>query len=123
MNDEKKILRPVVQSDQGHAPSHADFIFWCPGCKCGHGVWTTKTNTQSAVWSFNGNLERPTFSPSILITYTRDITDDERARILGGEKLHIPQMRCHLFVVDGQLQYCPDCTHELAGRTVAMVPF
>lgn len=30
---------------------------------------------------------------------------------------------CHLFVITGQIQYCGDSRHRLAGRTVPMVDF
>jgi len=29
---EKKILYAVTQSERGHVPSHADFLFFCPAC-------------------------------------------------------------------------------------------
>lgn len=123
MNEQKKILYPCKPSERGHAASHADFLFWCPGCKCAHGVWTTKQNGVGAVWSFNGDMERPTFSPSLLIRFTRDITNEEHTRIMAGEKLNIPQTVCHSFVRDGQIEFLSDCTHHLAGKTVPMEAF
>lgn len=72
-------------------------LFWCPGCKCSHHV--------GPGWTFDGNVERPTVTPSILVQ-TRDAV---------GAK------RCHLFVRDGSLVFLGDCTHELAGQTVPMV--
>jgi hypothetical protein len=62
---------------------------------------------QPKGWTFNDNLDKPTFSPSILIN--------------GDPKFVNPTApRCHLFVRDGQLQYCGDCSHELSGKTVEM---
>ena len=119
----KKILRPVQKPERGNPSSHPDFIFFCPGCKCGHGVWTTKKNGLNAVWSFNGDLERPTFDPSLLIEGTRELTDEEHARIMAGEQLNIPQTICHSFVRNGSIEFLPDCTHALAGKTVPMVAF
>ena len=29
-----------------------------------------------------------------------------------------PSEKCHLFVTDGKIIYCGDCTHELSGQTV-----
>lgn len=123
MSHEKKILYPVVQSDRGHHATHADFVFWCPGCKCAHGVWTTKQNGVGATWSFNGDLERPTFSPSLLIRFTRDITYAEHLQIMSGVPLDLPQTVCHSFVRDGQIEFLSDCTHALAGKTVPMEAF
>lgn len=80
-----------------------DYLFWCPGCKFGHGVWVTHPNNRTqAMWSFNGNMEKPSFSPSILIQW-------------GQNQV------CHLFVTDGKLHYCGDSTHALAGQVVDMV--
>lgn len=95
-------------------PGIADVYFHCPGCKCGHGVWTEKwikdhdTNGNpiyGPIWSFNGNMDKPTFSPSILVT------------IGHGEK---PSDVCHSFVRDGMIEFLGDCTHELAGKAVEM---
>lgn len=135
MDDDKKILRAVVQSEKGDEASHADYVFWCPACKCGHAIWTTKHNHQSAVWEFNGNMEKPTFKPSLKIEWwqnppfdptTGDFkrgTDgnyllDSDKRLLGAK-----HMICHSIVTDGVIHYCPDCTHELAGQNVPMQPF
>lgn len=54
-------------------------------------------------WSFNGNYERPTFSPSIKV-----------------EIGHYPDPSdiCHSFVTDGKIKYLNDCTHELAEKTI-----
>lgn len=122
MSSEKKILHRVV-ADKDSKGNHPDFVFWCPGCVCGHGVWTTKRNGVSAVWSFNDNMEKPTFNPSILVRHKRDVTDDEAKRIMSGEKLDIPETVCHSFVRDGCIQYLGDCTHEFAGKTIPMEAF
>lgn len=82
-----------------------DYMFWCPGCKCYHGVWTTTRNDNHAIWGFNGDVNKPTFTPSILIQGH-----------LGGDNYGV----CHSFVKDGKIQYLNDCTHELAGQTVEM---
>lgn len=75
-------------------------IFWCPGCKSYHGVWTEKPNSRGGKWSFNGDFIRPTFQPSILVH--------------EGERTP----RCHSYVTDGQIQFLDDCGHALAGKTV-----
>lgn len=74
----------------------AGYAFWCPGCESTHVIYTE----GSLVWSFNGNEDKPTFSPSLLL-------DKDR-----------PESRCHLFLTDGKLQFLPDCHHRLAGQTV-----
>lgn len=123
MSDEKKILYPCVQSERGCASNHADFIFWCPGCNEAHGVWTTKRNGLNAVWGFNGDMEKPTFTPSIKITGTQPITDAEHDKIMAGEKVTPRPYCCHSYVVNGSIQFLGDCTHHLRGQTVPLPKF
>lgn len=85
--------------------------FRCPGCKTAHQVWTDR-------WQWNGSGDAPTFSPSVLVTGTEPITDEEHAAIMGGEKVTPRPLRCHSFVTDGKIRFLNDCTHELAGQTV-----
>ncbi|HEX2868794.1 MAG TPA: DUF6527 family protein [Ignavibacteriales bacterium] len=88
------------------------YMFFCPGCKHGHVVYTDPQHPQAsngAHWGFNGNLEKPTFSPSILVSWNE------------GEN-YTPK-RCHSFVTDGKIQFLTDSTHELAGKTVALEEF
>jgi hypothetical protein len=99
-------VKPFIKSANSYGYVEPDFIFFCPGCKCDHGVWTTQRNRLNAIWSFNGNLERPTFSPSLLITL--EYGEDGRKEI------------CHSFIRDGQIQFLSDCTHDLKGKTVAI---
>lgn len=85
-----------------------DLVFFCPGCQCGHGVWTTVSNAHSgATWSWNGSMDKPTFSPSLLIQHHHDGKDH----------------RCHTIVTDGKIHFCADCSHGLAGQVVDMVEF
>lgn len=81
------------------------YSFFCPGCKCHHVFYTKKQHDKAPVWTFNGNIERPTF----------------RASLLVNKDLSCPGMpKCHLFITDGKIQYLNDCTHELAGKTIEM---
>jgi len=84
-----------------------DYTFFCPGCGCEHGIFTEKHNSLNAIWSFNGDINRPTFSPSILVKWTRT---------LDG----VTDFVCHSFVKDGMIQYLGDCTHHMAGQTVEL---
>lgn len=58
------------------------------------------------VWSWNGALYKPTFSPSIL---TQLPWGDDRKEI-----------RNHVFVRNGMIQYLGDCSHEYAGKTMEL---
>lgn len=86
-------------------------VWRCPGCGCSHGVPVALMNaSQGEIWSWNGSLERPTLSPSILVEYGREPRPDR------------PQ-RCHSYVTDGRIQYLADCEHALAGKIVDIPPF
>lgn len=99
-----------------------DFMIFCPACKCGHGIDTKR-------WQFNGDMEKPTISPSILVrsghympehkgscwcNYNEENKDNPAPFKCGV---------CHSFVTDGKIQYLSDCTHELAGQTVELEDF
>ncbi len=71
------------------------YFFFCPGCKREHGFTVPP-------WTFNGDMERPTFSPSLMC---------DRGN---------PTRQCHTFVRDGKIQFLSDCHHELKGTTVEL---
>ncbi len=93
-------------------------MFWCPGCDEPHGPIVQRERPERPLWGWNADRERPTFTPSILVTGKRKLTEDEYQRILRGEQIEIPDKRCHTFVTDGRIQFLGDCTHALAGQTV-----
>ncbi len=78
------------RSDQG-----GQWWFECPGCKEVHAI--------NDSWTFNGDVDKPTVSPSILVN--NNLANPESPK-------------CHSFVRDGMIQFLDDCTHELAGQTV-----
>lgn len=88
------------------------YVFWCPACRELHPfhVNAAYTNTGTA-WQFDGNMEAPTFSPSLRVLGLGKPGDTTAART-----------KCHLFVKAGRIQYCNDCPHELKGQTIDMVP-
>ena len=77
------------------------FEFHCPGCKTEHYISTSPE--FGAVWQFNGDLDKPTVSPSLLWN-------------AGGGNPTTPI--CHSFIRDGKIQFLNDCTHDLKGQTV-----
>lgn len=92
--------------------------FYCLGCKQYHGVHID--GVGHPIWGFNGDYDKPTFTPSILVRGTVPITDEEADRIMQGEKISPIPFVCHSFVRDGKIQFLSDCTHELAGQTVEL---
>lgn len=88
-------------SDKDQGP---DYLFYCPGCKTHHGVWTKDRGEKTAKWDFNNDLNSPTVSPSLLIRYPQ------------GDKMKI----CHSFIRNGYIEFLHDCTHELAGKILPL---
>jgi hypothetical protein len=87
---------PAVVEKMGNS------IWWhCPGCECSHRVPVDTTVPSEKPWTWNGSLEKPTLSPSVLCRGT---------------------VTCHLYMRDGRLEFLGDCSHALAGKTVEMEP-
>ena len=88
-------------SDKLHRVADNYFAFHCPGCGYGHAVTVNgEKNSQGASWSWNGSMDKPTFTLSI------NCNSDS------------PPNQCHSFVIDGRIQFLPDCFHDLKGQTV-----
>ena len=86
--------------------------FFCPGCTSAHTILTS-----AGGWGFNGDAERPTFSPSVLVTH-------EAVPEAGDDFKEWRTARaCHSFVADGRIQFLTDSTHALAGQTVDLADF
>ena len=83
------------------------FLHWCPACESMHPIAVSKPFANGARWTFDGNLDVPTFNPSINISYK--FTDED-----GGEE------RCHYFIHAGKIEFQNDCTHTLKGQTVGL---
>lgn len=95
---ERKILYGTPEGER--------VVFMCPGCERGHGFYIRRRPGDSGpVWKFNGDFERPTFEPSLLV-FPTSISP-----------------RCHSFVRNGQIEFLSDCTHKLAGKTVPLPKF
>lgn len=94
--------------------------YWCPGCRAGHSI---QYGTDRD-WTWDGNAEKPTFQPSVLVyPHGRSWNDDDpMPHGVAGNPPPRAQVRCHSFVNAGRIQYLADSEHELAGQTVDMVP-
>jgi len=93
--------------DQKYREKHGmAYMFHCPGCGVSHIVHTEKRNCMGAIWTFNGDMDKPTFSPSVVVKYEN-----------GPDN---KPMVCHSFIRDGKFEYLSDCTHKLAGQTFEM---
>lgn len=98
----KSRVRDVT--DRNH--KYKTLTFCCPGCAeiLGGGVglhMLPVSGDKQPQWSFDGNTEAPTLSPSILSSF--------------GDR-----GSCHSFIKNGRFEFLPDCTHSLAGQTIEM---
>lgn len=92
-----KYLRKI-SCEGGTAYAH-----YCPGCCAVHVIWTVRT-MGGAVWTFNGNVEKPTFHPSVRFFTPRVVDED------GTVWPEV--MLCHYFITDGVQKFCGDSEHE-----------
>lgn len=108
-----------VKIEDGHAK------IYCPGCEDSH--YLVVESKQGSCWSFNNDVERPTFSPSLLVKTghyvsgrpqppdcyhcNRDRLEDDMGYSCGI---------CHSFIRAGKIEFLNDCTHNLAGQTVEL---
>lgn len=97
----KSQIRHVL--DKKNEVEYDALAFWCPGCEemCGSGLHLLPVNTDkhSPAWTWDGNLEAPTLSPSIL-------TGRDTPRI------------CHSFLKNGIFEFLSDCTHKFANQHI-----
>ena len=123
------MLSPILRNAAG-----GRLAWWCPGCSRAHQViaqvaqsavhtpdpadpdWTPPAEYYEArggAWTWNGSATRPTFMPSVLVSYNGADAGRDGA----------PPAVCHSFVVDGRMQMLGDCTPALAGQTVDIPPW
>lgn len=86
------------------------FIHYCPACDEAHHYVTD----GSRGWAFNGNVECPTFTPSMLIR------TGPRPTVPAGRPDAGQVDVCHYVLTDGQINFCGDCTHGMVGQTVPL---
>jgi len=81
---------------------------WCPGCDDVHAVSLGPNG-----WTYDGNAEAPTFSPSILVQGVHRL----------GTPLEGTPWVCHSFIRNGVWDFLPDSTHRLSGNSAPVMPF
>lgn len=97
----------LMSSTDSQSNDLGDLVWiWCPGCESYHtprvrqGIAVSRH--ISGLWTWNANEESPTINPSILVWASE------------------PELRCHSFVKDGNIQFLSDCAHKLKGLTVPL---
>ena len=111
-------LSAILRSVEGGGLS-----FRCPGCGDTHMV--PVGDGAGPRWSWNGDIQRPTFSPSILVRSGHHVPghDGLGCWCTWDDRAEFPDLKCticHSFVTGGMIQFLGDCTHALAGQTVEL---
>lgn len=97
-----KLSDALRSVERGH--SH-----WCPACEEMHLIPSS--------WQFDGNVESPTFTPSVRITYNGPDAGKDR-----GDLSRAPYACCHYNLSAGRLVFHDDSTHPYGGCTVPLPP-
>lgn len=82
-----------------------EVVYKCPGCDGLHSVPVEGAKK----WEWNGDLVKPTISPSVKHTWT--FGDETNPKC------------CHYFIKEGRIEFCADCTHDKSGQTLPLEPF
>lgn len=97
------------------------FMFECPGCQNTHFMYTRTKNSSGAIWSFNGDVDSPTFKPSINYTTGYMIPKKHlRPEEYEYYKKEDQGSRCHSTVVNGIITFIRDSTHSKKGLKVEL---
>ncbi len=113
---------PKVKDELLHGTPTGRIYFNCPGCGDTH-VLNVKQGSRPC-WEFNGDYEKPTFTPSVLYKSGHYMDGNTEhcwcrwAEKHPGEEAPFKCCICHSFVTDGKIRYLGDCSHELAGQTI-----
>lgn len=86
----------------------------CPACGW-HGLPVKVGTKADKFWEWNGDLEKPTISPSVKHFHNGYPAGD------GCDA--IPPFVCHYFIKNGNIEFCGDCTHDKAGQTLPLAPY
>lgn len=118
------IMKPIKYED-GY------ISFFCQGCNGPHRINVIARDTPMPVWGWNGDMEKPEFTPSVLVRWEEPanlyepekMQADLAAKREKGVPIPLAQRVCHSFVgnngaAPGQIVFLSDCTHKLAGKVV-----
>ena len=97
-------MSPPVVRRHANADGSVSLLFDCPGCGFLHGprIAPASASPARACWKWNGSLDRPTLTPSLIV------------------RASDPPLVCHSWITGGLIQFLDDCTHRYAGRTVPL---
>jgi hypothetical protein len=100
-------MKAMLRTVNDNGKTYDVLMFVCPGCAAGgpkdyeglHMLPVNAENIDKPSWGWNGDLESPTLSPSILSK---------------------GYCVCHSFLRDGIFEFLTDSSHPLSGQNVPM---
>jgi hypothetical protein len=90
---------PNIDEETGKPYHNPQYLYWCEGCGYDHAF---ALKSEGGHHDFNGDLNNPTVSPSLVQNFT-------------------PGKMCHSFIRDGKIEFLGDCWHNLKGQTVELL--
>ncbi|WP_072379790.1 DUF6527 family protein [Novosphingobium sp. NDB2Meth1] len=118
-----KLLSPVL------AEVSPGYVQWfCPGCRETHHIPVASVHNPGQNWRWDGNPDVPTFEPSVLVRGGHFAPNWKQGEPCwctpnpSEEDWGFRCRQCHCYVRSGKIEFLADCSHELAGQIVDMVP-
>lgn len=71
----------------------------------------SRDNNKRYVWTWNGDIEKPTLRPSVLTEggrYNEDFSE-------------YTKYKCHTWITDGEAQFLSDCTHDKVNQKLPLL--
>lgn len=103
----RAIVPRIEPISKGTVPGNDGYYqFMCPGCLELHVVPLSTKKEPGHAWKWNGDVNFPTLTPSILVNKGKIFPD---------------QLRCHSFIKNGRIEFLSDCEHSLAGKIVDLM--
>ncbi len=99
-NKNKSLVRTLTNQDE----TATSYGIFCPGCE--------RMHMFDKRWTFNGDFDRPTFTPSMLVYQPNPEKPASKYN-----------QRCHSFVTDGKIKFLSDCTHDMVNQTLELEAF
>ncbi len=90
------------------------YLHWCPGCNQMHMFYVDEPAENGAIWSFDGNIEYPSFTPSMHITVGPDGDPNDPEDYVPKKTV------CHYFLTNGIIEFLNDCEHNLKGCKIEL---
>jgi hypothetical protein len=121
---ESKKLRWLVDPD--NRDHRYGIIHWCPGCEMRHLVYIAQQRNAPPhpVWAWNGEFNnRITTTPSVQLHLGMRYNEGLHPLNIKRDEYDVVQINCHYFITGGNLVFCGDSSHNLAGLTVELPNF